>query len=60
MTRSTVPRAAVAPDAIPEDMILAGAKELGPQLEAIVTDEARWDRPIKTLNRFSLVQRNLG
>jgi len=49
----------LAPDAIPEDLIVAGASELGPQLEALATDETRLDQPLRTLNRFSLVQRNL-
>ena len=49
----------LAPDTIPEDLIVAGASELGPQLEALATDETRLDRPLRTLSRFSLVQRNL-
>ena len=49
----------LAPDAIPEDLIVAGASELGPQFEMMATDETRLDQPIKTLSHFSLVQRNL-
>src|SRR5258707_8915837 len=48
----------LAPDAIPEEMIIAGASELGPQLQALATDETLLDKPMKVLSRFSLVQRN--
>jgi tetratricopeptide (TPR) repeat protein len=49
----------LAPDAIPEDLLVGGASELGPQLEGIATDATLLDRPVKTLTRFSLVQRHL-
>ena len=48
----------LAPDAIPEEMIVTGAGELGPQLQVLSTDETLLDQPIKVLNRFSLVQRD--
>ena len=48
----------LAPDAIPEEMIVAGASELGPQLQKLATDETLLDQPMKVLNRFSLVQRD--
>ena len=48
----------LAPDAIPEEMIVAGASELGPQFQALVTDETLLDQPIKVLSRFSFVQRD--
>ncbi len=48
----------LAPDAIPEEMIIAGASELGSQLQAVATDETLLDQPLKALNRFSLVRRN--
>jgi len=48
----------LAPDAIPEEMIVAGASELGPQLQALVTDETLLDQPMKVLSRFSLIQRD--
>src|SRR5258707_13472666 len=47
----------LAPDAIPEEMIIAGASELGPQLQPLATDETRLDQPLKILHGFSLVQR---
>jgi tetratricopeptide (TPR) repeat protein len=49
----------LAPDAIPEDLLVGGASELGPQLEGMATDATLLDRPVKTLTRFSLVQRHL-
>ena len=48
----------LAPDAIPEEMIIAGASELGPQLQKLSTDETLLDQPMKVLNRFSFVQRD--
>ena len=48
----------LAPDAIPEEMIVAGASELGPQFQKLSTDETLLDQPMKVLNRFSLVQRD--
>jgi len=48
----------LAPEAIPEEMIVAGARELGPQLQALAADETLLDPPIKALSRYSLIQRN--
>ncbi|MFL5664686.1 MAG: tetratricopeptide repeat protein [Ktedonobacteraceae bacterium] len=48
----------LAPDAIPEEMIIAGASELSPQLQALATDDTLLDQPLKILHGFSLVQRN--
>jgi tetratricopeptide (TPR) repeat protein len=48
----------VAPDAIPEELIVAGASQLSPQLQPIATDETLLDEAIGTLRRYSLVQRN--
>jgi tetratricopeptide (TPR) repeat protein len=48
----------LAPEAIPEELIVNGAPELGEQLEAIAADETRLDEAIRILRRFSLVQRN--
>ena len=48
----------LAPDAIPEELIMKGANELGEQLEPIAADETLLDEAIGTLRRFSLVQRN--
>ncbi len=47
----------LAPDAIPEDLLIAGASALGPQLAGIATDATLLDQPMRTLNRFSLVKR---
>jgi tetratricopeptide (TPR) repeat protein len=48
----------LAPEAIPEEMIITGASELGPQLQALATDETLLDTSMKVLSRYSLVQRN--
>jgi tetratricopeptide (TPR) repeat protein len=48
----------LAPDAIPEDLLIAGASQLGPSLEGIAKDETLLDRAIGSLRQFSLVQRN--
>jgi tetratricopeptide (TPR) repeat protein len=48
----------LAPEAIPEELIVNGAAELGEQLEPIAVDETLLDEAIGTLRRFSLVQRN--
>jgi tetratricopeptide (TPR) repeat protein len=48
----------LAPDAIPEDLIIKGATKLGPHLEALATDETRFDEAVGLLLRFSLVQRS--
>ncbi len=47
----------LAPDAIPEDLLMAGASALGPQLAGIATDATLLDQPMRTLSRFSLVKR---
>ena len=47
----------LAPDAIPEEMIVAGACELGHQLQTLADDETLLDTPMRVLGRFSLVQR---
>jgi tetratricopeptide (TPR) repeat protein len=48
----------LAPDAIPEEMIVAGATELGTQLAPLQKDATRLDEVIGALNRFSLVRRD--
>jgi tetratricopeptide (TPR) repeat protein len=48
----------LAPDVIPEDLLVKGAYELGPQMQAVATDETLLDEAIGTLRHFSLVQRN--
>jgi len=48
----------LAPEAIPEEMIVGGATELGPLLGALKNDTTLLDEAIGTLNRFSLVRRN--
>jgi hypothetical protein len=48
----------LAPEAIPEELIVNGATELGEQLEPIAADETRLDEAIRILRHFSLVQRN--
>jgi len=48
----------LAPEAIPEELLVNGAAELGEQLEPITTDETLLDEAIGTLRHFSLVQRN--
>src|SRR5437764_4763970 len=47
----------LAPDAIPEQLILDGASELGPRLQPIATDPSLLDEAIATLLRYSLVKR---
>ena len=44
------------PDAIPEEMIIAGADYLGPWLQRITNDPIHLDFAIGVLRRFSLVQ----
>lgn len=46
------------PDAIPEDLIVAGSPELGPLLMAIATDPLQLDKAIQVLGRYSLVHRD--
>ena len=48
----------LAPDAIPEEMIAAGAEELGPELAPLAEDSSRLDEIIAALNRFSLLRRD--
>jgi hypothetical protein len=48
----------LAPDAIPEQLIVDGATELGPRLQPLAVDASRLDEAIGTLLRFSLVKRN--
>lgn len=45
-------------DTIPEEMIVAGATQLGPLLTPLVTDQTLLDDAIAVLRRFSLVRRN--
>jgi tetratricopeptide (TPR) repeat protein len=47
-----------APDAIPEEMIVDGANELGPLLARLKDDATQLDEMMETLNRFSLMRRN--
>jgi serine/threonine protein kinase/tetratricopeptide (TPR) repeat protein len=46
------------PDAIPEELIIHGATELGPILQPVATDPFLLDSTIATLRKFSLVRRN--
>ena len=47
------------PDAIPEEMIISGAHELGPALQSIARDSFDLNnKAIRELQRFSLVRRN--
>jgi tetratricopeptide (TPR) repeat protein len=48
----------LAPDAIPEDLIIDGVTELGPLLAAWKHDTTRLDEAIGMLNSFSLVRRS--
>ena len=48
----------LAPDTIPEKLIVAGASHLGPLLQCIATDRSILDEAIGTLRRFSLVRRH--
>lgn len=50
----------LAPDAIPEELILDGASELGPLLATWKNDTTQMDEAIETLNRFSLIRRDRG
>jgi hypothetical protein len=47
----------LSPDAIPEEMIVESAPELGPQLEPLATNPSLLDEAIALLRRFSLVRR---
>ena len=46
------------PDAIPEELVIHGAPELGPTLQCVVSDPISLDKTIMTLRRFSLLSRN--
>ncbi len=46
------------PDAIPEEMIIAGASELGPLLQTVVTDPLTFDATIASVRTCSLLHRN--
>lgn len=48
------------PDAIPEELIINGAIELGPTLQPVATDPFLLDAAVAILRRFSLVRRNSG
>jgi serine/threonine protein kinase len=48
------------PDAIPEELIINGAAELGPTLQPLATDLILLDATLVILRKFSLVQRNSG
>ncbi len=48
------------PDAIPEELIIDGASELGPVLQPVAGDPITLDATIVTLRRFSLIHRNSG
>ncbi len=47
----------LAPDAIPEQLLLDGASELGPHFQALLDDASLINEAIETLLRFSLVKR---
>ncbi|MGO8948134.1 MAG: FxSxx-COOH system tetratricopeptide repeat protein [Ktedonobacterales bacterium] len=44
-------------EAIPEELLLAGADHLGPVLGPVVSDATHFDLALATLRRYSLVQR---
>ncbi len=48
----------LAPDAIPESLIIKGAGELGEHLQAVATEPGLLDEAIGALRHYSLVQRN--
>lgn len=48
----------LAPDSIPEELIIKGASELGPTLQFIADDPFEWNETIRILLSFSLIQRN--
>ena len=48
------------PDAIPEELIINGAAELGPTLQPLATDPILLDEVLGLLRKFSLVRRNSG
>jgi tetratricopeptide (TPR) repeat protein/transcriptional regulator with XRE-family HTH domain len=48
----------LAPDAIPEEMVMRGSAELGPILGAAVADAFEFNAALEVLRRYSLVRRN--
>ena len=46
------------PGAIPEELIIQGAPELGPTLQCVISDPISLDETIMTLRKFSLLSRN--
>jgi tetratricopeptide (TPR) repeat protein len=48
----------LAPEAIPEEFFLEGAEYLGPTLEMLATDQLAFQRAIKALLSYSLLQRH--
>lgn len=48
------------PDAIPEELIINGAAELGPTLQPLATDLILLDATLVILRKFSLVRRSSG
>src|SRR5229473_1110200 len=48
----------LAPDAIPEQLVIDGASELSPTLQPLADDEALLDEAIAALAHYSLVKRN--
>ncbi|GAC1474139.1 MAG: hypothetical protein PVSMB5_26510 [Ktedonobacteraceae bacterium] len=46
------------PDAIPEELIIQGAPELGSTLQCVASDPISLDATIMTLRKFSLLSRN--
>jgi len=46
------------PDAIPEDLIINGAAELGPMLQSLTTDPILLDEILVLLRKFSLLHRH--
>ncbi len=47
-------------EAIPEELLTAGASKLGPALQAAVTDEVAFNEAIGALRDYSLVQREVS
>ena len=50
----------LAPDDIPEQLIIDGANELSPLLKSIASDPSQLDEAIGELRRFSLIRRHSG
>jgi Tfp pilus assembly protein PilF len=48
----------LAPDAIPEQMILASTKHLTPLLQSITQERTQWNNALADLLKYSLIQRN--